>query len=373
MFGRGRRKTYRRLDEDFEDALKLPFDPASDRYVIFSDVHMADRVNGIDDFSRNEMIYCHALQHYYDEGYGLILNGDVEEAWQARPKKIRGAYRDTAYAVERLFAEKGQRHHVRIWGNHDSIWMKPSKVKKHLWKVLGEGVRVWPGLRLGDHLFVSHGHQGDIFSDTYAIISRFTVRHGWSWLQRLFNVTNARAATNHFVRQRRDDLIYRWALEQGQVVFAGHTHRSMFGEIPETNQIIALLRQLEDEMPDHPSPFQVQATVEHLRQLVQRSEKKRQKRKGEVAVPCYFNSGSCVHQNGITGIELEGGEVRLVKWELEEEMTPNQLLKQKEGLLFSIERRLYQRARVEDIVEKTMQAARRNGSGRKGEKVEAAA
>jgi hypothetical protein len=33
------------------------------------------------------------------------------------------------------------------------------------------------------------------------------------------------------------------------------------------------------------------------------------------AAPHYINLGACVHTDGITGIEIDEGEIRLVKWQ----------------------------------------------------------
>jgi len=50
-----------------------------ERLVIFSDLHMGDETN-LDDFRIKEDLFSSVLEHYYlQDGYKLILNGDVEE------------------------------------------------------------------------------------------------------------------------------------------------------------------------------------------------------------------------------------------------------------------------------------------------------
>jgi len=34
-------------------------------------------------------------------------------------------------------------------------------------------------------------------------------------------------------------------------------------------------------------------------------------------IPCYFNSGCCGYTNGLTALEIESEEIRLIKWEKE--------------------------------------------------------
>ena len=355
MFGE-RKRTMRRLDEAFANARYVPFDIKNDRYVIFSDLHLADRKKGIDDFARNEMVYAHALQEYYEQDYHLILNGDVEEGWEARPRKIRAAYRDTAYSMERKFAEKGEPWHLRTYGNHDNIWSNSEKVKKHLWPELGP-VKVYPSIRLGENLFIVHGHQGELISDSGAWIGEPSLRYGWRWFQWLTRVTSARAATNHLIRNQRAEFLYQWAVEHGQLLMAGHTHRSMFGYLPEKNELVNHMRRLEDTLEGNPYPFQARATIDHLRRTVAKGRRKR--RTGTHKLPCYFNSGSCVHTNGITCIELDRGEIRLVRWRLIETAAASGSLGDKEGLFFTIRPRVYQRANRAEVI-----AEIKFGSGR---------
>lgn len=340
-----RKRTFDRLDEAYEQAPRVPLNMKKDRYVIFSDMHYAGKYRRIDKFARNELIYCHALQHYYDEGFNLVLNGDVEEGWQAKIGAVIRAYKDTAYAMERLYSREGFPRHIRIIGNHDNLWLKQAKVEKYLWPVLGK-IDLRMGLRLGDDIFITHGHLGEWLGDEIAWASAWAIRHGWRWLQVLLRFTTARAATNHMVRARRDDLLYNWAKSRGLMTIAGHTHRSMFGDVPESNQLVALLRQLEEDLPDHPSPFQAQATIQYLRKQIQSVEKKEK----AAPVPCYFNSGSCVNTNGITGIEIDRGKIRLVRWELSDAQGEEEYERREDGLLFTIERRIYQSANLADVL-----------------------
>jgi UDP-2,3-diacylglucosamine pyrophosphatase LpxH len=357
MFGE-KTRTGRRMDEAFERALRVPFDIKRDRYVFFSDLHLADKLNGIDDFARNELIYCHALQKYFENDFHLVLNGDVEEGWEAKPRKIRQAYSDSVYAMEKKFADKGEPWHVRIWGNHDNIWSNPEKVRKHLWPELGK-VSVYSGLQLGDNIFITHGHQGELLSDSGAWIGKPTMRVGWRWFQRLTRFTSARAATNHLIQNTRAENLYSWARNTGRLLIAGHTHKAMFGYMPEHNVLKKHLRRLENTLEDSEHPFQAQATIEHLRKAVTKSKSRRKAAVGENRLPCYFNGGSCVHTNGITGIEIDQGEIRLVRWRLVETSAESDALGNEDGLLFTIKPRVLQRANLAEVI-----AQIKLGSGR---------
>jgi hypothetical protein len=47
--------------------------------------------------------------------------------------------------------------------------------------------------------------------------------------------------------------------------------------------------------------------------------------------PSYFNSGCCCYNDGnITGIEIAGGKISLVKWSLENNIPTRSVLEEKE-------------------------------------------
>lgn len=69
---------------------------------------------------------------------------------------------------------------------------------------------------------------------------------------------------------------------------------------------------------------QRKSAVEEIQEINKRIKKSLLENRGgkpekrfekEIPVPCYFNSGCCIYPNGMTGIEVENGFIRLVKWE----------------------------------------------------------
>ena len=265
--------TFRALTAARQQALHLSgFDVARHRYIILSDTHKGNRRPGSDEFIPNEQVYCHALTHYLDNDYRLVLNGDIEEGWKAGYGDIIDAYRDTAFALEREFAAKGDDYYVRIFGNHDIDWADPRFVKKYLDPFFGRPMRVHPGLVLGSRLFVVHGHQGDLCSDRLTWLSRRIIRHVWRPLQNLTSIHINRAAANHFIRDNRDRFISAWGRINHLLVIAGHTHRALM------------------------HPFQPP------------------KNEDDCGLRHYVNDGCCVHTDGMTAIEIDQGAIRLVRW-----------------------------------------------------------
>ncbi|GAB4542501.1 MAG: metallophosphoesterase [Anaerolineae bacterium] len=343
--------TFESLNTARKGALRIPdYQIDSDRYVIFSDIHKGDREKGSDDFQRNEMVYCFALRYYLDHDYHLILNGDVEEGWEADYPSIIQAYESTAFAMERHFVTEGNGRYIRIYGNHDLDWANPDQVKQHLVRVLGP-VRVYPAVSLGDRIFIVHGHQGDRHSDQGARLSRLVVRHIWRPLQRTFGLMSNRAAENNLIRRNRDKYLYEWAKANRLLLIAGHTHRAMFRSFSKTYQLKLIRDELLEQLKPTNDPylrFLIPAAVERINKIIQASteeleEDKEISRIADNPLPCYFNDGCCVHTNGITGIEIDRGEIRLVKWEVSDTYcVEGGEVRRRTGLFANIERKIYQ-------------------------------
>lgn len=351
--------TFESLEAARKDALRISdYQLKSDRYIIFSDIHKGDREKGSDDFEHNERVYCYALQYYLDQDYRLILNGDVEEGWEADYPAIIQAYESTAFEMERHFADQGEGRYIRIYGNHDMEWADPEQVKEHLAPVLGP-IRVYPAIFLGDKIFIVHGHQGDPYSDLRPGLSRFVVRHLWRPLQRTFGLMSDRAAENNLIRRNRDKYLYEWAKDNRLLLLAGHTHRAMFRSFSKTYQLKLIRDELIEQLKSTTDPYMrhlLPAAIKRIDHIIRSSteeleEDKEISRLEDDPLPCYFNDGCCVHTNGITGIEIDQGEIRLVKWEVSDTYCViGGGVRRRPHLFANIERRIYQSGDLEKIL-----------------------
>jgi UDP-2,3-diacylglucosamine pyrophosphatase LpxH len=351
--------TFQSLDATRKDALHIPnYQIKSDRYVILSDVHKGDRERGSDDFQRNEMVYCYALQYYLDRDYRLVLNGDIEEGWEAEHSAIVEAYESTAFAMERHFANQGTERYIRIYGNHDMDWADPQQVKTHLVPVLGP-IQVHSGALLGDRIFITHGHQGDPYSELSAGFSRLVVRHLWRPLQSTLGLMSNRAAENNFIRRRRDKYLYDWAKASRLLLIAGHTHRPMFRSFSKTYQLKLVRDGLMMQLRSTTDPYLrylLPAAIKRIDQVIAASteeleEDKEISRIEDNPTPCYFNDGCCVHTNGMTGTEIDRGQIRLVKWEISDTYCADGgTVKRRPDLFANIERKIYQSGDLEKIL-----------------------
>ncbi len=264
-----------RLQASFEHAPVLPLDFQS-KYILFSDCHRGEgRAN--DNFLKNEFLYLAALGHYYERGYTYLEVGDGDELWENRSmRKIKEMHPHSFEMLGRFF-RSGRLY--MVYGNHDMVKGKGDFSGKYFDQYycdqrmckqsLCPGMPFYSGLILRDSMgkkdiYVTHGHQASVMNSTFWKVNRFLVRYLWKNLEALGVPDPTSAAKNNTRKAKTEKLLSKWAKEQEILLITGHTHRPMMGTV------------------DSP----------------------------------YFNTGSCVHPAGITGIEIENRCITLVKWSL---------------------------------------------------------
>jgi len=273
------------LVEVFDAAAIMDFDD-NDKIILMSDCHRGDN-SWSDDFADNQLLFYHALNHYSQNGFTYIEIGDGDELWENKDyAKIMDAHNHIFELLNRLHQEN--RLHI-MFGNHDIERLDRAMMKKanqDLYRKLVEqdGDKAWvpefdemefpEALKLrhsvtGQILFLVHGQQFDPFNDRWWHIGRFFTRHFWRHLQIIGLKDPSSPAQNAIkmnkVDRRIEDWLRHWneTNKQRLLIVVGHTHHPRF---PENN-----------------------------------------------SVP-YFNTGSSVHPRRITGIEIQRGEIALVKW-----------------------------------------------------------
>jgi hypothetical protein len=294
------------------------------KLVVFSDHHRGGR-DGADQFAPCKPAYHAALGYYLEAGFELVLLGDVEDLWQVSPEVAMKSYQDTL-RLETAFAERGR--YTRIWGNHDNLWQDRDAVEKYLQPYLA-GLSPVEAMRLtvthenqplGD-LFFAHGHQGTGFSDRYAQLSQPFVRYVFNPLQRFIRYPITTPARNYELRYQHERAMFDWSREQQQLILVtGHTHRPVFTSETHGQYLREELESLKTTLDNSPAERGAelqervyQKTAELHWVLAQTNGLDLEL--ANDALPCYFNTGCCSFSDGdITGLELEKGEIRLVRW-----------------------------------------------------------
>lgn len=267
-----------RLNRAYSQAKYIPFNNES-KFILFSDCHRGDN-SFADDFANNRNIYFHALKQYYDQGFQYCELGDGDELWENLSfESLLNAHKNV-YLLLKQF-HKDQRLHM-IWGNHDMVYRDPDYVEKHLSTYfdpkIGEEVELFcdidyseaivlKHMDTGQEIFLTHGHQADWWNYLFWRWSRFMVRVLWKPLNVMGIADPTSPAKNYKELIRIERRTKKWITDNNNLLtIVGHTHRPRF-----------------------PEP-------------------------GDIA---YFNDGSCVHPRSITGIEIEQGEISLIKWHIE--------------------------------------------------------
>jgi UDP-2,3-diacylglucosamine pyrophosphatase LpxH len=320
-----RGQTFRALDAAHENAYVVKdFDPQQHRYVIVSDTHKAGGA-GNDDFEHNEKLYCYALQYYLREGYRLILNGDIEELWETNYPLIRQRYQQTAFEAERQYIERGEGFYLRIYGNHDDFWKRPKNVETYLAQDFGP-IKAYEAVRLGDRVFVVHGHQGDPLDDParfreaaffVRVWGRMQQVWGWvkGWLH--FSFKRPRPMNYRRVRETRDRFLYEWARQHHLLLIAGHTHKAMFLSSTHTGLQQRALNYVKAKKAAFDAALgEPEAAVAQYLEFAIDASDAHPTLDDSGTIPCYFNSGCCLYDHGITAIELAARQIRLIKWEI---------------------------------------------------------
>ncbi|WP_178986726.1 metallophosphoesterase family protein [Winogradskyella helgolandensis] len=266
-----------RLDRAYNTAKRLKFDDTS-KIILFSDCHRGDN-SFADDFANNRNIYFHALRHYFLEGFSYCELGDGDELWENLSFESIFSAHKNVYMLMKQFHDENRLH--MIWGNHDMVYRDPKYVEKHLNTFFDPktgndedlfcDIKYHEGIILehsdtNQELFLTHGHQADWWNFLFWKWSRFMVRILWKPLNVMGIADPTSPAKNYTELIKIEKRTKRWIIENNNLItIVGHTHRPRF-----------------------PEP-------------------------GDIA---YFNDGSCVHPRSITGLEIENGEISLIKWQI---------------------------------------------------------
>ena len=291
------------------------FDLNEGRIIIFSDQHKGAK-NGADDFMLCEPNYLAALDHYDQNGFFFISLGDNDELWENRWPAVK-KNNTASFEKEKKFIER--RAFIKIFGNHDLAWNTDVDTAIEMEKIYGEKIKVFEAVILQTEIsgnplsiFLTHGHQGDAQSDGNWF-SKFFVAHIWAPLQAYLKVNPNTPAYNTTKKTLHNRIMYEWcASQKNTLLITGHTHQPVFESLTHLERLYRNLSEAEnahdktriDEIKTEIKMREPQFTAVSADYLNMK--------------PSYFNTGCCCFSDGdITGIEIENGFIRLIKWQTE--------------------------------------------------------
>lgn len=297
----------------------IPYDINDGKFIVFSDQHKGTR-DLADDFRLAEKNYMTALDYYYNNNFRFISLGDCEELWENTPQAVMKSNKTVLEAEAKFLPDR----YFRVFGNHDLEWKYPFQQALYLRPVFGKDLKVYEGIELQTQynnqvysIFLTHGHQGDKKSDGNPF-STWVVAAIWTPIQRYLEVTINTTSDSFELVDAHNIMMYEWSATQKQLVLvSGHTHKPVFASL---DHIDRLTHQLEKAKSDGNTAL-IQKTEAEL--AFRKKEYEGKKFVKSMAAPSYFNTGCCCFSDGdITGIEIEGGYIRLVKWETDDKQPP---------------------------------------------------
>lgn len=304
---------YNNIVEGKQDkGLMLPLNFHS-KVIIFSDQHKGCK-NGADDFKAAAGNYIAALEYYNRQEFLLVNLGDCEELWENLWMQVK-RHNQQEFLAEKQFLERNA--FIKIFGNHDLYWDSDPVAKLELELLYGAKIKAYEGvvLSVADegktlNVFCTHGHQGDERSDGSGF-SKFFVSRIWAPLQAFLRINTNEPSNDDYKKTLHNEIMYEWsANQQDAILITGHTHQPVFESL---THIERLYKQM-----DIAKKHRDEKTIKQVKEEIKTYESRFNAINFDYAnvLPYYFNSGCCCFSDGdITGIEIESGKIRLIKWE----------------------------------------------------------
>ena len=291
--------------------LIIPFTAATDKFIILSDQHKGAK-DGSDDFADNEKNYLAALDYYYQNDYFYINLGDSEELWENLLPPVK-KNNMASFEKEKLFLQKNQ--FIKIFGNHDLYWDNDPLASFELKDIYGQEVKIYEGVILQTildeqpfQIYLTHGHQGDLQSDGNWF-SKWFVSNIWAKVQAYLEINPNTPAYDTQLKTAHNEMMYQWSSDNNMALITGHTHQPVF-------ESLTLLERLYDKLAKARKANDEKAIADIESRINHRFEKGEALPDYTGFKPNYFNSGCCCFSDGdITGIEIDNGCIRLIKWE----------------------------------------------------------
>ncbi|MDR2393629.1 MAG: metallophosphoesterase [Treponema sp.] len=302
----------------FAEMISPRFNPAAildisqnGKVLVISDLHMG--VGYRDDLAHNGTLLMDMLEGYYwQKGWILVLNGDIEELLCYSLEAIKEQWA-RLYQIFDQFNAAGRLY--KTLGNHDEGLLFESNYPYDLYNAIRIETGILP-------LYVYHGHQSSKVYTCYNNLINASIRYLLKPIG-IRNISSARSPNRRFHVEKR---AYAFSLDNHCISIIGHTHRALFESLGRFEYIKFEIERL---CRDYPASggvdreriaSEVQALRFELSKL-KRSERRKIPRQSlygdELPVPCLFNSGSAISKKGINAIELTNETIALVYWFIE--------------------------------------------------------
>lgn len=295
----------------------------NDKFILFSDQHKGTK-NAYDDFILAEPNYITALDYYNANNYHYINLGDSEELWK---NLIWPVIEKNKKSTEKEIAFLKRKAFTKIFGNHDLMWGNDPLSILYKNKMYKEDLPVYEAVLLkfkldNDYLdiLLTHGHQGDLQSDGNWF-SKWFVNIIWAPLQAYIGINPNTPAYDNQLKTNHNKLMYSWVASKSNLILVtGHTHQPVFTSLTHLERLYGKLRLARRNNVTE----EINYLTEEINKRIKLGDKAPQFRNYK---PNYFNTGCCCYSDGdITGIEIDSGKIRLIKWTSNKSGKPERIL-----------------------------------------------
>ena len=318
-------KLYRNIKtKPGKKGLIINIDQAHQKIIIFSDLHKGNKKLS-DDFAPAEQNYLAALDYYNSKGYTLIMLGDSEELWKFNLFTVQHQNHPSFDAEKKFLQRKA---FIKVFGNHDIFWNNDPFAGVQLIATYGQKVKIYEGIILQHiqegktvDIFLTHGHQGDGQSDGNKFSAWFVAKI-WAPLQSYLQLNINTPACNDVLKTEHNQFMYEWSSQQQNLLLVtGHTHQPVFESMTHLERLYKQLL-IARQQSDNAAIAELQEEIAFRRQEYDHVSEDYLHLK-----PTYFNTGCCCFSDGdITGIEIDNGEMRLIRWKKEDAISERTVL-----------------------------------------------
>jgi hypothetical protein len=150
------------------------------------------------------------------------------------------------------------------------------------------------------NIFCTHGHQGDAQSDGN-FFSKFFVSNVWAPLQAYLRINPNTPAYNDTLKTEHNNIMYEWSsYQKNLLLITGHTHQPVFESLTHLERLQRQEALKQNKSAAAEKIVTTMLTADYFSKIK----------------PVYFNTGCCCYDDGdITGIEIDKGFIKLIKWE----------------------------------------------------------
>lgn len=284
---------------------------STDRWVIFSDLHMGDG-SSTDDFLPNAHLFEESLSGYYlNRHFKLFLNGDIEELQRFSIQKITNRW-SGVYHLFQLFQQQTQL--IKTIGNHD--WELADLRKYPFDFKTVEAYRLnWKE----QPIFLFHGHQASKKYQKHNELIGFTLKY----LADPLGIRSYSVSHDSKKQYNIEKRVYHFSAFNKWVSVIGHTHRPLFESLHKVDRLKFKIEQLcrdfmnVDSVQRKQIKENIKAYKKELKQYYKQNEAVSYQNyvyNSIFHIPCLFNSGTVIGKRGMTCLEIENGSIRLVHW-----------------------------------------------------------